>query len=185
MSFLLKNKLGNDITSLIYEFTKPKSLNTYKDCMVLTRQNKNIIYKIIKNSENISEKTQFIKNIIDFSIFTKNIGYEGYSLLLGIVGTLRIFLVFDEFPLVPTNIIILNENNLIHQYNISENYTLSGVLSNSNKFYYNILKKDKLNTLELKYWNNLLNNSTELVNILILKILNNKISIYYNIINII
>ena len=48
MSFLLKNKLGNDITSLIYEFTKPKSLNTYKDCMVLTRQNKNIIYKKYK-----------------------------------------------------------------------------------------------------------------------------------------
>ena len=195
MAFLLDQQLGTDITSYIYQFTKPKSIESYRDvlCLDMSRNqlgqfsNRGFISQLLRgiiNDYNFQEIAYHQPNL-----FTKNIGYLGYSLFLGVIdlshypdviGSLRMFLVFDEFPLTPVEIIVLDdESTIVNRYSLKENLVLSGVLSGLN-FHYNIVEKTKLNTLELEYWNRLIDSSTKLTNTYLEKHFDHKISLSYN-----
>lgn len=202
MSFLLENKLGPDISQYIYQFTKPKSIFSYRDVLCLKgRRNsiaslakEGIIYQFLSGTgqdfdyQNISYS--------DPNLFTKNIGYRGYSLFLGYIdlkfypdvkGNLKMMLVFDEFPLTPMEIIVLDsEGSIVNCYPLKDNLVLSGVLAHRGVrpgaqlyFYYDIVEKKKLNTLELENWNRLIENSSQFVNTYLAKHLDNKIIINY------
>lgn len=196
MAFLFDQKLGTDITSYIYQYTKPKKLSSYRDILCLEESYKNLSREA-KGLGVISQLLLGIINDYNFqelaynkpNLFTKNIGYRGYSLFLGVndlsrypdvIGSLRMFLVFDDFPLTPVEIIVLDdESNVVNSYSIKENFVLSGVLSGQS-FHYNIVDKNKLNTLELEYWNRLIHSSTELANTYLKKHFDGKISLYHN-----
>lgn len=186
MSFLLENSLGPDISQYIYQFTKPKSIFSYRD--VLCLKGKDIIYQFLTGSNNNLDYQTIAYS--DPNRFTKNIGYRGYSLFLGCIdlkfypdvkGSLNMVLVFDEFPLTPIQIIVLDSNNtIVNCYPLKDNLVLSGVLASSLStlyFHYDIVDKKKLNTLELENWNRLIENSSQFANTYLVKHLDNKISI--------
>lgn len=183
MSFLLKNRLGDDITQIIYSYTKPKSISSYRDILLLTLGG-GIIKDIIcdMNPEFDYEK------LSNDSIFSRNIGYPGYSLFLGVIErkwyfnvmvSLKMYLVFDEWPLKAIEIIVVNTSGLIQESYLLSDKVLQGVYLHSS-FYYNINDKTHLNTLELENYDRLIENSNDLANLLLSKHFDNKIALPLN-----
>jgi hypothetical protein len=179
MSFLYRHTpLPKYITEYIYKFTKPKTINDYKYIL------SDIVMHHLLNT---SSHQWNIQKIVDIDIFTQNIGYVGYSLYIGLIdqkpyrditGSLKMYLVFDEFPLTPIHLLVLDRTKTIIQNYSLDKFVIGGFGENR-KFYYNITPFSKLNTLEKNNWNRLVSNSTDLVNTLFLKHYDNKIPLSY------
>ena len=84
------------------------------------------------------------------------------------------FLVFDGFPLIPVNLLILDNTETIIQTYSLDNVVIGG-FGETNSFYYNMTPLSQLNTLEKNNWNRHLSYSTELVNTLLNKHYTNKL----------
>lgn len=193
MSFLLENRLGTDITTIIKDFTKPKKYYDYKDTLYIPKRR---ISNLYKNNIEVTDENELYYYANDY-LFRQNLKYNGYSLFLGLIdlkyyyhinGSLGLYLIYDEFPLVIVEILILKSNGTIYErYKCQEDYCLGGYIIGNRlrekNYRYNITKKSKLNTLELEYWNNLEKNSIKILELILTKFHNNKIPIQYKLIN--
>ena len=194
MSFLLDHTtLTEDITNYIYQFTQPKKIDSYSDNLIWTITDKHgysYFTQLFQSEKPDFDYTQFSR----MNVFSKNIGYYGYSLLIGYTSlkyypqslkNLRMILIFDEFlavsRLMAKEIVIVDsQNKIIDSWFISDNWVLSGVFSKRQTFYYSINQKNKINDLELENWINLIDNTSVIANNYITKHFQNKITLSYN-----
>ena len=162
MSFLFKDKLNDHITLYLYGFTRPKNRYDYDSVIYLTNFIKRFFFKIPIEIYMFLSETQSI-SIYEFSQF---IGFQGYGLYLGMIENgNNVFLVFNQFPLIPTKIIWINQNNhIINLQHLSENNILAGFISESNNFNYTYQNVNKSNPSEISLWNTFINNTTDYVN---------------------
>lgn len=162
MSFIFTDTLNDDITLYLYGFTRPKNPHDYNSVIYLTNFIKPFFLKIPIEMDVFLSETLSISTY-EFSQF---IGFQGYGLYLGMIDNgNNVFLVFNQFPLIPTKIITVNQNKqIIYLQHLSENNILAGFISKSNYFNYTYQNVNKSNPSEIRHWNTFINNTTEYVN---------------------
>ena len=162
MSFLFTDKLNDHITLYLYGFTRPKNPYDYDSVIYLTNFIKPFFLKIPIEMDVFLSETQSISTY-EFSQF---IGFQGYGLYLGMMENgNNMFLVFNQFPLIPTKIITVNQNKkIIYLQHLSENNILAGFISKSNIFNYTYQNVNQSNPSEIIRWNTFINNTTDYVN---------------------
>ena len=191
MAFLLENTLGNDISKLIFEYTKPKNIHEYRDKLCWFQlEHAELIKKIMTetnidyNYEDISKSYVLSKNMRRFSTYKFYIGNIDLNPLhsggeySNVIGTISLYLEFDSSSGTVESIILLDDTgNIINKFKLQDSFALCGVFSKFHRFHFNIVNKSKLNTQELTHWNLLIKNSTDLVNTLLEKQNNNELDI--------